>query len=273
MGGITEGLTSTRTNFGQAAGEHVFSLCVKPGFISDQSDLHSEGVHVCSLADVIASSLRRKEPWKAAPSVDLGEGHTWYSDCFLEPNGEALRRVLCVSSWSPDRHYSVMRSWGTLGSMCAYGLPMKLAVVTLGQHREGRFHSPWAKGFLHPVSKQLRFRKKTGSGEGFKSSWQQVFREDRAEISTGEWLGRMLNDGVLEDNLQFIEVPLPSNDVQKMIRELAIRRLNKIYDCTELPDQQLSTCYWPRKCTFLSNCLKGDTPNGRYGFVKISEIG
>lgn len=268
MKGIFEGLVTDRPDYGQAAGEKCFDIAVKPGFQSDQHDLHAEAVHVCSLADAITTSLRHKAAWRPAPPVELGTGHLWESDAFLDPSGTCLRRVITVSQWSEERHYAACRGWGTLGTMCAYGLPVKLCVVQIGQHREGRFYSPWTRGFLHPVSRQLRFRKK-GGGEGFKSSWSQVWREDRAEISTREWLQAMLDDGVLEDSVTIVEVPLPGAEAQKTIRELAIRRLDEIYDAEALPDQQLSTCFWPRRCPFLSPCHKGETPNGRYGFVKI----
>ena len=271
MQGIREGLRSDRKDYGQRSGEHVFELAVKPGFTSDQHDLHAQAIHLCSLSDIIATAVRRKEPWKPAPPVELGEGLQWESDAFLEPSGDCLRRILCVSSWNNDRHYATCRGWGTLGSMCAYGLPMKIAVVVLGSQRDGRYHSPWTKGLMHPVSKQLRFRKKS---EGkFKDTWKQVLREDRAEISTTEWLDGMLNDGVLQDSLLLIEVPLPSAEIQKQIRELAIRNLEEIYETEELPRQQLSTCFWPHKCQFLSPCHKGETPSSRFGFVRINEIG
>lgn len=271
MEGIREGLITSRSDYGQRAGERCFEIAANPGFESKQHDLHGEAVHLCSLSDIISSAIRRKEPWKEAPPVELGEGHIWESDCFLDPSGDSLRRVIAVSSWNDDRHFSTCRGWGTMGSMCAYGLPMKLCVVLLGQHRDGRYHSFWAKGSLHPVSKQLRFRKKT---EGkFKESWSQIWREDRDEITTSDWLNAMLGDGVLQDSLILVDVPLPDPQVQKTIRELAIRKLEEIYSSKSLPDQQLSTCFWPTRCTYISPCHKDEPPSGRFGFVRINEIG
>jgi len=88
---------------------------------------------------------------------------------------------------------------------------MKIAVCLIGSHREGRYHSPWTKAVLHPVSKKLRFRRKNGKGEGFKESWISIFREDRDEISTQTWLQSMLDDGVLQDSLILIDLPVPES--------------------------------------------------------------
>ena len=272
MAGIREGLTIDREDFWQAAGEKCFELAVQPGLDSKQFDLHAEVVHLCALADVLSASLRKGEPWKPVEPIEVGNGSLWESDAFLDPSGEALRRVICVSSWSDDRHYSTCRAWGSLGAVCLYEMPMKIAVCLIGSHREGRYHSPWTKAVLHPVSKKLRFRRKNGKGEGFKESWISIFREDRDEISTQTWLQSMLDDGVLQDSLILIDLPVPESRARQEIVDLAARRLDEIYRTKELPSKQLSTCDWPTVCNHRVHCHKGDPPSGRYGFVKVDQV-
>jgi hypothetical protein len=268
MSGIREGLTiSDREDYWQAAGERCFELAIQPGLDSKQYDLHAEVVHLCALSDILSAALRKNEPWKPVEPIEVVNGTTWESDAFLDPSGEALRRVICVSSWSDDRSYSLCRSWGSLGTVCLHNMPMKIAVCMIGAHREGRYHSHWTKAVLHPVNKKLRFRKKV---EGkFKESWVPIFREDRDEISTQEWLQAMLDDGVLQDSTFVIDLPVPEPRARQEIIDLASRRLDQIYRTKELPSRQLSTCDWPQVCMYRSNCHSGNSPSGRYGFVQI----
>ena len=268
--GIHEGLTTDAKDWGQAAGERCFELAVQPGLDSKQFDLHSETVHICALADIISSAIRKKEQWKPLRAVEVGQGQRWENDAYLDDTG-CLRRVLCVSGWSDERHYAACRSWGSLGTMCLAGRPMKIAVAVLGQHRDGRYHGPWSKGLLHPANKKIRFRKKT---EGkFKDTWIPMWREDRAEISTTEWLEAMLTDGVLQDSLILIDIPLPEHKVQKEIQELAAKKLKIIQETTTLPDKQLSTCFFPIPCQFKGPCHSDQPVSGRFGFVRIDSIG
>lgn len=270
--GIREGLTSPRQDFYQAAGEKCFELAVQPGLDSKQFDLHAEVVHLCAMADVISAALRKEGPWTPVEPIEVGNGFIWESDAYLEASGDALRRVICVSSWSDDRHYSLCRSWGSLGPVCLHNLPMKIAVVLMGSHRDGRYHSHWSKAVLHPVSKKLRFRRKGGKGEGFKESWTPIFREDRDEISTQTWLQSMLDDGVLQDSLILIDLPVPESKARQEIIDLASRRLDQIDRTETLPDRQLSTCDWPTPCIFRSPCHRGDMPSGKYGFIRVDQL-
>lgn len=270
MSGIREGLTIDRQDFWQAAGEKCFELAVQPGLDSKQFDLHAEVVHLCALSDVLSAALRKDGPWKPVESIEVGDGFTWESDAFLDPSGDCLRRVVCVSSWSDDRSYSLCRSWGSLGTVCLHNLPMKIAVCLIGSHRDGRYHCPWTKAVLHPVNKKLRFRKKADKGTGFKDSWTPIFREDRDEIDTKTWLQSMYNDGVLQDSMFVVDLPVPAKESRKEIIELAARRLDQIESNVTLPDRQLSTCDFPVPCSFRSPCHHGDIPSGKYGFVKIT---
>lgn len=270
--GIREGLVSQRPDFNQAAGEKVFELASTHQIDSKQLDLHSEVVHLCSIVDVVSLALRKKGPWSPVEPIEMGNGHVWRSDAFLDDSGDYLRRVLCISSpWSDERHYSLCHGWPTLGTISANELPMKIGVVLLGQHRDGRYHSPWSKAVMHPANKKLRFRKKT---EGkFKESWLPIWREDRDEIDTSTWMDAMFADGVLQDSLILIDVPVPESKVRNDILKLAQRKLTTIYGTKTLPDKNLSTCFFPTRCPFAGPCLTDQEPSGRFGLVRINEIG
>jgi len=80
----------------------------------------------------------------------------------------------------------------------------------------------------------------------------------------------MYKDGVLEDSCFSVTVDVPSEKARTHVLDLAARKLDKLMNLRSLPDEQLTGCSWPTKCTFISNCHNGDSPSKKYGFVKIS---
>jgi hypothetical protein len=270
--GIRAGLMElTRSDYGECAGEEVYGLGSDPGIESKQYDQHSEVVHLACIADIVTSAIRKagSDPWVLAPPLD-----GWQSGCYISPNRNYLRRIVLVTSWNDDRHYSLCRSWETLAETCFHKLPMQMVVVHLGRHLEGKFHSYWSHGLRHPANKVLRFRKRVNVAEPFKESWTEVWREDFDDISTHDWLQAMLEDRVLEDCLKRYDIPGPRDEARERIITLARKKLDIIRRTTELPDQNYSTCDWPSACNFRSPCHAQQEPGPAYGFVRrISAIG
>ncbi len=272
--GVIAGLTeTTRKDWGQLAGETLYSLGANHGLVSKQYDIHAEIVHLSAIAEAVTTAMRKGSPWKPTDAVEIGNGHTWVSDALLDPSGARLRRILFVSSWSDERHYSLCRSWESLGSVCVHNLPMQMAVVLLGVHRDGRYHGAWSKGYMHPVSKQVRFRRKHDASKGFKDTWSQVWREDFDHISTESWLQSMLDDSVLQDSLLVIDLPVPEPAARQSILDLMDRRLDELWNTRKTPDPNLSNCFWPQRCPLIGPCHAGEKePSGRYGFFPISAL-
>ncbi len=273
MAGITEGLTTTRQDIGEAAGEKIMEISAVKNIVSDQHDLYSQVVHHCAIADIVATAVRKPQeaPWTFPDPETLPNGVLWHSGCFLAPSGTSLRRIVLATNWSDDRHFSEAQSWHSLAESCVYGLPLQEAVIVLGASRDGRRHGYWSKGLRHPVNKKLRFRKKTDRANGFKDSWSVIFREDYDEISTREWLDAMYSDGVLQDVCFSVEIPLPEKAARQKVIDLAAKKLDILYSTKELPEPNLSTCFWPSRCHFINCCSKGESePNGKYGFVRIT---
>lgn len=262
--GLKAGLTAASGDYGMEAGETLFALGATRQIESKQHDLHAQVVHLASIADIVTTAIRKPadEPWGVPEPLER-----WESECFLSPDGSHLRRVIFVTSWSDDRHYSLCRSWGALGEVCQYNLPLQLVVVMLGKHEEGRFRSFWTRALRHPVNKQVRFRKKQNIGAGFKGSWDEVWREDHDEYTTQEWLEAMLKDDVLRDVLFKIDVAVPDKVSRNRIVDLADRKMDKVERIKVLPDQNLSTCDWPVPCAHRKHCHAGEEPSGRYGFL------
>jgi hypothetical protein len=273
--GIQAGLTTSRKDFGDSAGECVIGISRDIELIQEDTvDQYGSIINIASLADIVTSAIRKStdDPWTLPKSVDLGDGVTWNSSALLSPDGRFLRRVALVGSWSKDRHYSTCREWGTLGEIAAYNLPMQIVVVNIGSRRDGKYHSAWTKGFRHPINKGLRFKRRNFIGRGFKESWSEVWREDYDQISTKEWLDGMIKDDVLQDLCFRVDVPALDEENQQRIIDLAKSKLKRIYSTEELPEQQLSTCYFPIPCPHRVHCESGQEPSGRYGFVPIDQL-
>lgn len=261
--GITEPIGG---DYGMAAGETLYALGATREIESKQHDIHAEVVHLASIADIVTTAIRKPidAPWQKAKPIGA-----WEPSCYLSPDGNYLRKVVFVTSWSPDRHYSLCRSWSALGEVCHHKLPMQLVVVMLGKHLNGRYHSYWSHGLTHPINKKIRFRKKSDKENPFKSSWVEVWREDHDEITTQEWLNSMIHDDVIRDVMFKIDVAVPEKPARQRIVDLAQRKLDRLEKMKSLPEQNLSTCDWPVPCSHRRHCHAGEEPSPRYGFINI----
>jgi hypothetical protein len=151
--------------------------------------------HVECMAEVIGLSLRAKFSRATKPGLIRFGEHQWRSNLF-ESHGD-LHRLILASYLDDDYLRSFAHSWQTIGELAALERPLTLTVVIIGAQRGGRRHSPWAKGFLHPIQKNLRFapRKKDN---GFTENWKTCWRE-QTNITAETWLDRMKVDEILPD--------------------------------------------------------------------------
>lgn len=267
---IASGLTEPeRPDFGERAGEMAMELAEDRGLLTDRHEIYPQVTHLAALADVITTAIRKPhEPfWKPVEAESL-DSLTWTSGAYEGPEN-TLRRVVLATSWSDERHYREVRSWRVLGEVAIYRRPMKLAVIILGQNREGRRHGPFSKGFIHPKSGQLRFRKKGRSGsETFKDSWKQVWREEvGGTISTYDWMKAMAEDDILQDVAFSVEVPVPDEATIAKIRRMAAVKLQRLAEMKEKPEMNFSGC---AQCPFLKCCWseKEFDPSESKVFVK-----
>ncbi len=257
------GLTVKSDDPGQSAGDEAMTLCVERGLDVRQGDLFSVANNIAALADMTVWLLRQGAPWERPEDVRLGNGH-WRSSAFLSDSGTRLRAVLIAERWDDARQLSAEHSWFYGGETAVYGMPMDLMVVIVGQRRDGRWNGPLSRGWQHPVSKDLRFRKRDGSG--FDSNWKQVFRED-ADYSREKWLDQLTADGVLEDSVLSVELLPP--DEAPTIRVLAERGLTRLREATALPDPHLSQCDGLSPCAYRDACWTFQLPSEALGFVQI----
>jgi hypothetical protein len=251
---------------GQIAGDHMMTLAASRGLDTHQSDLFGLSTHLATLSDFITWMLRSGEPWARPEDVKLGE-QAWESSVFLNPTGTRLKRFVLVDRWSNDRELAESHSWRSVGETSAYGMPMDQTVIVIGQNRNGRRHGPFSKAWTHPVSKQLRMRKR--DGKGFDGEWKPTFREDW-EGSREAWLDTMTSDGVLEDAVFHIESD--AHKEAKKIRGLAEKKLTQMRETVATPDPSPSQCDDPiNPCQFREACWSFQPPSQALGFVRLQD--
>jgi len=258
------------TAFGEAAGSAMLQLAEDRGLDTDNYDVYGSVIHHAALADLIVSAVRKPDdkPWLIPEPVK-----NWNSSCFLSPDGNTLRRIVLVSHWSDSRHYSECRSWLSLGEVCHYNLPLQMIVAIIGQERNGKRSSAWTKGFLHPRNHQLRFRKKSrATSEVFNDKWEQIWREDHAEITRETWLQAMLTDDILPEVLFRVDIPVPETVHRQRILDLAQSKLDRLERIQETPEPQLSTCDFPTPCQFrrCCHCIPEREPSEKNGFIILA---
>ena len=261
-------------DWGEYAGDTVMQLAEDRGLVEERHpNPYACVLHHACLSDIIASVLRKKDDpaWVKPDPVD-----GWESSAYLAPDGSHLRRVVLASHWSDERQFSERNAWGTLGEMAVYKLPVKLAVIIIGQEVNGLRSTPWTTGFLHPSGNQkLRFRKRSKTrNEVFSSKWFKIKREEHAEISRDKWLDEMLADDVLSEICFPVEIPLQPKRQLQRVQDIAKRKLHELYLTRMAPDPQLSTCDWPTPCVFRKLCraVPEREPATMFGYQRLSEI-
>jgi hypothetical protein len=81
-----------------------------------------------------------------------------------------------------------------------------------------------------------------GNGDNISDKWEHVWREDRGEISTREWLHAMLADDVLRDVWFTVDIPQPSAPLARRIQDIASQKLERLSTIVDLPEPSMSVC-------------------------------
>lgn len=211
--------------------------------------------HVECIAEVIALAMRGKFGKGSRPDdVKLGK-HVWHTNLF-DFRGD-LHRVVLASHLDDDSLRSYAHAWQTIGEMAALERSITLTVILVGSQRGGRRHSPWAKGYIHPVQKALRFGRRKGSkADGFTEGWREAWRE-QTNIKAETWLDKMKVDEVLPDLIQSRKVNYKEDD-ERMLqarRDMLEIAENMVRARTDAPMRRSScdeigrgACPWQNKC-------------------------
>jgi len=244
----------------RAATDKYLSLAASPGLDIEGHDVYAIAMHHAKLAGIVATALRSTTtaPWTLFPATD-----TWESACYDMGDGKP-RRIVLVDRWSDSRKQEEIYSWRTMGEVCGLDQEIFVTAVTIGPSKDKRRHSAWTRGYRHPQNSTLRF--KLNNGKQFSSDWLSQWRED-AGVPTGDWLGKMTDDGCMVDMVHTMSVPVPTRKDQ-YIAEMD-RLSGEIVAKREKPPMRLAGCFGFNPCPFVRVC-HGSLPHEpfRYGFKK-----
>lgn len=250
-------LTEPAEDIGDRAGSEVMSLCANVGLdLKDSGHLYDVGLHHAAIADLVSTWARQRiGATLGVPADETIGNHLWESSCLAAPAAARLVRIVLVDHFSDERTLAESRSWLTLGEIAVYDCPMDVYLVCLGQSRNGKRHSSWSKGLLHPRNRQVRFKRQAGKIDGFKETWVPIWREDHQEISRETWLRQMQSDGVLQDLTTSFTVEALSPFHRNEALDVIQRKADALASVSKLPDPSYSACDWPRPCPFRSVCF------------------
>lgn len=162
--------------------------------------------HTGYLAEIIARALQMR--FGVMKRVDPTP--EWESALFEGVDG-SRHRIELVSHWDDDRLRASAHSWRVIGELVALQSPLTLTAIVIGPSRGGKRHSAWSKGFMHPNNHNLRFARRI-KGNEFAGSWEQIWREHYAQVTTEQWLEGMNADGVLDDLILSREIRFDPSD-------------------------------------------------------------
>lgn len=143
--------------------------------------------------------------------VKLTDSVSWQVKAWADESG-VLHRWATVDMLDEDRRAAEIHNWQTAGDMAAMNAPMSIHVIEIGRQKNGRYVSPWSRGFRHPAmsSLPLRFNKKDG---GTLTGWTPVFLAESQEDPSA-WVDTMQRDGAVTALMHELRLREFSNTVR-----------------------------------------------------------
>ena len=118
-----------------------------------------------------------------------------YSPLSLADESGALHRWLTVDAWDDDALTRELHSWTTAADIAAADAPLTLHVIVVGARRNGRHVSPWTRAFEQPLTRRLRFQKKSHGAAV--DGWPMRWYADLARPDPESWVDAMIADGIM----------------------------------------------------------------------------
>jgi hypothetical protein len=167
----------------------------------------------CAMLDTI---LRAAAGWGLprlgdASPVRLNSSTEWSPLAFAGADG-SLHRIITVDRWADDNLSREAHSWYVTGDIAATRREMILHVVEIGQVRNGRRASAWARAWQHPTMPRLKLRFVHRDGTTFKG-WKAVYLADRRDLDPDEWVARMDTEGATNALVRHLRIGVPDDAV------------------------------------------------------------
>jgi hypothetical protein len=161
------------------------------------------------MLDTILRSLAREglpTDLTTPPPVRLNSMTEWAPMAHVA--GQTLHRWITIDHWGADDLSRELHSWRTLGDMVVTKLPMVIHVICIGQVRNGRRASAWARAWKHPTMPSLQMRFK-GKQPGAFKGWKPLYFAD-AHVDADAWVEQMWKEGAAQELVTHTSVKMPT---------------------------------------------------------------
>jgi hypothetical protein len=145
----------------------------------------------------------------------------WRTSAWADDTG-TLHRWITVDQWDDEALAREAHGWPVIGDMVMADAPLQLHVIEIGQQRNGRRHSPWARCYRHPViAGMCRFQRPDGKGGWRKLSgdkWSALWYADQTKPDPAAWCDLMDADHVTPSLLHHVSIAQPASSQASRIR-------------------------------------------------------
>lgn len=255
----------------QGAVQKFIEACTNPG-IDTIGDPYSQAKDWCAMLETIPRCLGRLVLLKVRhlDNVKLDDDTLWTPLAWADDSGE-LHRWITVSEWNQDALARELHGWHCFGDMAVLGQPLTLHAIHIGQMRNGRRSSTWARGWRHPVLNKLRFRKT--DGQKF-DNWRATYLADQSPARWDAWAEQIQQEGAASALITHVRINAPSDatiaDTQRQIRSeaAAIRFLTESQTQFHMLPMSRSACDGLVPCPWQHACYS-DSPTDTSRFHGI----
>jgi hypothetical protein len=157
------------------------------------------------------------------PPARLTSSIDWRFLSWADDSG-TLHRWVTVESFDADTLSRELHSWRTFGDLVMSGCPLVLHVIVLGQHRNGRFLSPWTRAYVHPAMTNLRWRWVKPDD----TTWKPIQLVDQNLLDPDEWVEQAWGQRAIQPLLQDQLVDLPAESVCRDTRYQLAREASEM---------------------------------------------
>lgn len=162
------------------------------------------------LSTILPSIVRRGLTALAdTPEVKLSERVGWKPKSWLGGDGR-LHRWITVDHWGQADLSRELHSWWTLGDVAATRTAMVIHVVEIGQTRNGRRQSPWARAWKHPAMPNLRLRFRRVDGSEFRG-YAPFYLADQSRVDAVAWVDQMWQEKAAEPLMHDVQADVPGD--------------------------------------------------------------
>jgi hypothetical protein len=171
------------------------------------------GTVLTAIARLVLLTLTRPASIPLSAASLAAEDCAWLPLSWLDDSG-TLHRWLTCDHWTEEVLAREAHSWHVIGDMVMLDAPMMLHAIEIGQQRNGRRHSPWARCYKHPLAAGgCRFQRPDGAG-GWRplsgKGWKPLWYVDQTKPDPEAWVDLMDADHVTPSLLHHTTIAQPS---------------------------------------------------------------